>query len=220
MDDKFLIQSLLYGINQLATKQLTQIDAGKDVLISSMKVLDVGKEMVVPKLFKREASSCYDISNHRMINNFPLLCEVLTVYLRKKKELTAEGRVKREEMFKYRHNGNSTLPLQFHDFFIVEQAYMFSSAYLDSSDEYVYEYDGLVELSALVAIYLFENMTRENEYNYYGICNKMDENPGGLYKFKSETNVLSYINSIVANINGIDEYEDDEDEDEDEDEEE
>ncbi|HDR4736822.1 TPA: hypothetical protein QCR36_003856 [Bacillus cereus] len=216
MDDKFLIQSFLYGINQLATKQLTPIDAGKDVLISSMKVLDVGKEVVVPKLFNKAASSCYDISNHRMINNFPLLCEVLTAYLRKKKELTAQDRVKREELFKYQRNGSSTLPLQFHDFFIVEQAYMFSSAYLDSSDEYVYEYDGLVELSALVAIYLFKNMTRENEYNYYGICNKMDENPGGLYKFKSETNVVSYINSIVANIDGIDEYEEDEDEDEEE----
>lgn len=54
MDGKILIQTLLYGINQLATKQVTQIDAGKDILISSMKILDIGKEMVIPKLFQRK----------------------------------------------------------------------------------------------------------------------------------------------------------------------
>ncbi|MEC3459792.1 hypothetical protein P9131_27745, partial [Bacillus thuringiensis] len=65
-------------------------------------------------------------------------------FLRKKKELIGSSRIDSSESFKYRRNTGTTLPLQFHDFFIVEQAYMYSLAYLDSSDDYAYEYDGLI----------------------------------------------------------------------------
>ncbi|MED3169072.1 hypothetical protein P4369_19345, partial [Bacillus thuringiensis] len=205
MDGKILIQTLLYGINQLATKQVTQIDAGKDILISSMKILDIGKEMVIPKLFQKEASATYNINNNRVVSDMSLLSEVLTAFLRKKKELIGSSRIDSSESFKYRRNTGTTLPLQFHDFFIVEQAYMYSLAYLDSSDDYAYEYDGLIELGALVAIYLFENMTRQNEYYLHDSWGNMDENPGGLYKFKSNTNVKDYIESIIEDIEGIDE---------------
>jgi hypothetical protein len=168
--------------------------------------------MVLPKQLNMEASSSYGRNNHRMNNNFPLLCEVLVHYLDKKQHLTAPAQLENNDAFKY--NRNAPLPLQFYDFFIVEQGYMFALAYLDSSDTYGFEYDGLVELSAMLSIYLFKNMTKENDFHYYRIGNKMEDNPGGYYKFKSNTNVVSYIDDVIDGISGIYEYEDEDNDEE------
>lgn len=212
MHNEEIVQTFLFTINQIATEQKQAVNAGKDTLISSGKVLDIGKEMVLPNLLGNEAQTVYGQSNTRMYNNFPLLCETLLKYLVEKEKIDKPSTVSNDESFKYSRTG--PLPLQFSDFFIVEQAYMVTQAYLDYTDDYGYEYDGLVKLSSKVAIYMFQNMTREYEHQFWNIGRDLDKHPGGYYKFKEGSNLISFIESQIPSIEDIWEYED-EDEDND-----
>lgn len=219
MKNEGLVMSLLHTVEQLATKEKRAVDAGHDMIISSSKVLDVGKEIVVPKRVGKESELNFAYTDLGMETNFPLLCEVLLSYLNKKKNLPVDGHNTTEERFKRSCRQTAMAPLQFSDFFIVEQGYLFALAYLSASDEYGYEYDGLVELSAEVSIFLFENITRERIYTYRSFARQLENSPGGFYRFKSNTDVIEYIDGVISDIRGIWEHDDEPHEDDDEDDE-
>ncbi|MES9681635.1 hypothetical protein ABWK22_01640 [Gottfriedia acidiceleris] len=202
MSNGAIAQAFLYTFNQLATKKLSAVDANREVLISNNKVLDIGKEIIIPKQLIQEASRSFS-NHHRVYCHLQTQCEVLEVYLKRKANLEELDCRNNNEHFKVIRNTTKALPLQFHDFFLIDLACSITEAYLDDHDTYNYDYDGLVNLSAEVAIYLFKNLTKTPEYQYYSLSVNMRDNPAGYYNFKDQTNILSYIESIIDGCDGI-----------------
>lgn len=212
--DQNIIQTLLYTIEQIATQERVMVDDAMESYVSSTKVLDIGREMVIPHSISNAASSKYMRTNTRPYRDISMLCDVLIGYLRERKNYPVM-KTSRENEFKYPGTGTE-YSLQFSDFFIVEQAYMIVNAYLERQDDYGYEYDGVINLSVKVALYLFERILKHPDYDYYSIAFNMQRNPGGFYYFPVDTNVMNdIIHAEIGRTEGIYEYTEDDEDDED-----
>lgn len=207
--DQHIVQTLLHVIEQLSTEKSIVIDDTNKNYISSSKVLDIGSEITIPKSITNESLSKYQTTNRTSYQDMSELCDVLIHYLRLRKDYPI-NRTSREDEFKFPQCGTD-YSLQFSDFFIVEQAYMLVNYYLEYQEEYGYEYDGLINLSAKVALYLFEQMLKRRNYEYQRIGYDMEQHPSGFYYFPPNTNVMNYIALEIGRTDGFTTYDDDDD---------
>ncbi|PFK99927.1 hypothetical protein COJ01_17935 [Priestia megaterium] len=188
-----MIQTLLYNVGQLGSNNKSVIKGSRNNLISSKKIMDIGKEIAVPPASIAEAKKAY----YSSYNGFDLKCEVLEKYLAYLKHA----------------DGQPVSRVEFIDFFIVEQAYDFAYKYLDTHDDYGYENDGLITLAAKLAIYLRDNIEKSRTYNILGPARKLNENFGGFYKYKEGFDIFTILNDdVLSEIEDIYEYEEDDDE--------
>lgn len=206
-------KAFFHLINSMATGESMVYSHSSGSAVSPVNFIDSAKELSIPRMLLNDANEEYHRTNERRTKNMDLRFSVLLVYLKEKNGLTGDF----ENRFRYPDTGLNH-SLQFFDFFIAEQAYLLTQTYLDTQDTYGYDREGVIALSAKVAIYLFERMHKYGLSSHYEISNNMSKYPSGFYYFSKETNPLrDVILPGLANTDGIWEFEDDEEEDEEDD---
>ncbi|BCT30349.1 hypothetical protein [Bacillus velezensis] len=209
-------KAFFHLINSLATGESIVYSHSNGSVVSPVNFVDSVKELSMPMMLLQDANEEYHRTNQRMSKNMEALFSVLLVYLKEKNELPVNLE-NFQTRFRYPDMGEKH-SLQFFDFFIVEQAYLITEFYLNTQHNYGYDNEGLVSLSAKVAVYLFDRINKHGISKHYEISNNMSKYPSGFYYFSEETNPLrDVIIPGLVNTDGIWEFEDDEEEDEEDD---
>lgn len=216
-----LAKSYIHILNEVANERMSVSQDARNTYATPNKVTELVKESVIHNSIMNDASKSFDYhrQNH-LIPRIEYKTEVLLRYLKIKEawmqeKNKAEGRTARTPNGFY----NSTVvqvaaPVDFSDFYLVDQACTFVHKVAYHQDNYDVEYEGSINLSVKACEYLLENIIVDQVHADFAQGADMSVSRG-YYAFKEGTNLSQFIRENLDNTDGIYPYTDDDDDDQD-----
>lgn len=218
IEDEKVALIFLYVMQQISKGNKSTFADAKDFFVSSEEISDLGEDVIVPKsLYQQALANMRSDYTAYTPNSMSTTVAVLLKYLEKKTSNFDAGNLTRDEYFKW-SNINQVSPLCFLDFFLVEQATYICQIYLDHNETYEHDDDGLIELSARAAYYMFQNVFRKQVLNLRSNTSDLQSNPSLFIGFKTDTDLYQFLEDEIEDVSGIWRYDEDDEDDGDEEE--